>query len=451
MKLSSLILTALAAQSTAFSIHPSRARGATLIKNESAAAALHSIAPSKITDDEGLTPDTTPDEPELVEPEDVPGLNYDEDAVPIKHQPWRRGDTDGCEDPIDVPWRVEAEEIIKISAIGAGAEIKDITWYMSTIVVTLEDSMGWDVEGPSGPEIRVETSVPPMWFDEEDPEPEDDYGIYAGEEDGRMEVEDEDGNLSSGIPNDPFEEREFDEATGNYLPAPQRPTRVAAVRNTSFEEFEDFENNGMDVKLTDRDERINKKKLSMEDFQIKLEEYAAEQGLAVDDLEEKAAELRSRYLDSDDLAQYYPEEFVKVGKETALDKLAMPSLERADGIDTTALSIIARAITDALSDPDVEDRLKILTRHEVILTSPGDEENYVETQRQFDEMRGYTVSVQTQDPFGSNRVLKGRLVDRNALDIVINVKGRMVTIPLNMIAYVAIPARDGSILVPDYE
>lgn len=196
---------------------------------------------------------------------------------------------------------------------------------------------------------------------------------------------------------------------------------------------------------------LTRKKLSMEDFQIKLEEYAAEQGLAVDDLEEKAAELRSRYLDSDDLAQYYPEEFVKVGKETALDKLAMPSLERADGIDTTALSIIARAITDALSDPDVEDRLKILTRHEVILTSPGDEENYVETQRQFDEMRGHTVSVQTQDPFGSNRVLKGRLVDRNALDIVINVKGRMVTIPLNMIAYVAIPARDGSILVPDYE
>ena len=66
-------------------------------------------------------------------------------------------------------------------------------------------------------------------------------------------------------------------------------------------------------------------------------------------------------------------------------------------------------------------------------------------------MRGEIVSVQTQDPFGSNRVLKGRLVDRNALDVVINVKGRMVTIPLNMVAYIAIPAQDGSVLVPDYE
>ena len=35
-----------------------------------------------------------------------------------------------------------------------------------------------------------EDSVPPpiIWFDEEDPEPNDDYGIYEGEEDGRMEV-----------------------------------------------------------------------------------------------------------------------------------------------------------------------------------------------------------------------------------------------------------------------
>jgi ribosome maturation factor RimP len=257
--------------------------------------------------------------------------------------------------------------------------------------------------------------------------------------------------MSSGIPNDPYEEREFDESTGDYLPAPLRPIREAAVRNMSYEDFEKYEDDGMKVKLTDRDERINKKKLNMEDFQIKLEEYAAEQGLTVDDLEEKASGLRARYLRSEDLAEYYPEEFKMVGKEVALEKLAMPSLERADGIDTHALSVIARAITDALADPDVEDRLEILTRHEVILTSPGDEDNYMETQRQFDEMRGEIVSVQTQDPFGSNRVLKGRLVDRNALDVVINVKGRMVTIPLNMVAYIAIPAQDGSVLVPDYE
>jgi len=447
MKFSPLILATLAAQSAAFSIYSPRNKVLAAVSKST----LQAIAPSKITDDDILTPDTTSDEPDLIEPEDVPGLNYDEDAIPIPHQPWRRGDTDGCEDPIDAPWRLEAEEIIKLAATGVGVDVRDITWYMASVVVTLEDSMGWNVDGPSGPEVRVEDSVPPIWFDEEDPEPEDDYGIYAGEEDGRMEVEDEDGNISSGIPNDPYEEREFDESTGDYLPAPLRPIREAAVRNMSYEDFEKYEDDGMKVKLTDRDERINKKKLNMEDFQIKLEEYAAEQGLTVDDLEEKASGLRARYLRSEDLAEYYPEEFKMVGKEVALEKLAMPSLERADGIDTHALSVIARAITDALADPDVEDRLEILTRHEVILTSPGDEDNYMETQRQFDEMRGEIVSVQTQDPFGSNRVLKGRLVDRNALDVVINVKGRMVTIPLNMVAYIAIPAQDGSVLVPDYE
>jgi ribosome maturation factor RimP len=448
MKFSQLIIGLLISQSDAFSIVPSSRKNTIAAVSNSA---LSAVAPSRVTDDDGLTPETTTEEPDFVEPEDIPELHYDEDATPIPHQPWRRGDTDGCEDPIDAPWRLEAEEIIKLAAVGVGADIQDITWYMSTIVVTLEDSMGWNVDGPSGPEVRVEDSVPPIWFDEEDPEPDDDYGIYAGEEDGRMEVEDEDGNISSGIANDPYEEREFDETTGTYNPAPSRPTREAAVRNMSYDDFETYENDGMKLKLTNRDERINKQKLTMEEFQLKLEEYAAEQGMVADDLEEKAAELRARYLRSEDLAEYYPEEFNKVGKEEGIEKLAMPSLERADGIDTHSLSIIARAITDALSDPDVEDRLEILSRHEVILTSPGDEENYVETQRQFDEMRGEIVSVQTQDPFGSNRVLKGRLVDRNALDVVINVKGRMVTIPLNMIAYVAIPAQDGSVNVPDYE
>ena len=217
-----------------------------------------------------------------------------------------------------------------------------------------------------------------------------------------------------------------------------------------YEDFDKFEDDGMKIKLTDRDERITKKKLSMEDFQLYLEEYAAEAGVSVDDLEDKAVELRARYLRSDDLEAYYPEEYKKIGREEAFEKLAMPSIERADGVDTQALSVVARAITDALEIPDVEDRLQILSRHDLILTSPGDEEHFVETQRHFDQMRGQVVSVQTQDPFGSNRVLTGHLVDRNSLDVVINVKGRMVTIPLNMVAYVAIPTADGSVLEPEY-
>ncbi len=387
----------------------------------------------------------------MVNPEDVPGMHYDKDAVPIPHQPWRRGDTDGCEDPIDAPWRLEGEEVIRLAVEGVGASVKDVTWYMAACVVTLTDSHGWNVDGPSGPEVRVEEVMQPQWFDEDDPEPEDDYGIYEGEEDGRMDSVDEDGNVSSGIPNDPYLEREFDETTGEYLPAPVRPSRVATVRNMSYEEHEEWENDGMKLRLQDRDDRISKQKLSLDEFQDKLSEYVQGQAdLTPQQIEERAVEFRARYLKSEDLAKYYPDEFDKVGREEAIEKLAMPSLEREDGVDTNALSIIGRAIYDALSEPDVEDRIEVLSRHDIILASPGDEEFYVETQRHFDEMRGEFVHVQTQDPFGSNRVLKGNLVDRNALDVVINVEGRMVTIPLNMVAYVAIPREDGTILEPYY-
>ena len=41
--------------------------------------------------------------------------------------------------------------------------------------------------------------------------------------------------------------------------------------------------------------------------------------------------------------------------------------------------------------------------------------------------------METRDPFRSNRTLNGKLVNRNALDVVINVKGRMVIIPQNFI------------------
>jgi len=236
---------------------------------------------------------------------------------------------------------------------------------------------------------------------------------------------------------DPFTEREFDEETGTYLPLPKRPTREAAVRNMSFEEHAKWEGDGMRVDMEDRDKRV-KEKMSIAEFEESLEPLRLELGYTEEEMDRKAKYMRAKYLRSSDLKEYYPEEYTKVGNEVVWEKLAMPTLERADGVDTNSLSIIAKAIMDALEDDDIEERLQILSRHEVILTSQGDEDVYVETQRQFDERRGELVMVQTQDPFGSNRVLEGNLVDRNALDVVINVEGRMVTIPMNMIAYVKV-------------
>jgi ribosome maturation factor RimP len=316
--------------------------------------------------------------------------------------------------------------------------VVDVTWYMAALVITIDDENLSEVNGRSGPEIRVYDDMEPMWFDPEDPEPEDDYGIYDGEEDGRIEVENEDGSISTGIANDPYVEREFDEVTGTFLPPPKRPTREEAVRNIGKDEYDKWFNDGMKVELSDREERVGKHKMSMEDFQLKLEELRSTTDLSEQEMEDKAKDLRAWYLRSEDLAEYYPEEFEKVGHEEALnEKLAMPILERADGVNTDAISVIARAIIDALEDEDVEERLEILSRHEIVMTSPGPD-NYIETQREFDENRDNIVNVQTQDPFGSNRVLVGKLVDRNALDVYINVKGRLVTIPLNMVAHVTI-------------
>lgn len=407
-------------------------------KVESKPSPSVTFEPSSITDNDEPTPDYSHTEPETVTIEDVPQLQYDAEAIPVPHQPWRRGDTDGCEDPISAPWRIEGEEIIRSAALTVGGVVKDVTWYMAAMVITIDDYALNEVEGSTGPEVRVYDDTEPMWFDPDDPEPEDDYGIYDGEEDGRVEEENEDGSLSSGIPNDPYLEREFDEVTGTFMPPPKRPTREEAIRNMQREDFDKWVSDGMKIELSDRDERVGKQKMSMEDFQLKLEELRATTHLSEEEMEKRARDLRAWFLRSEDLAEYYPEEFEQVGNEEALnEKLAMPVLERSDGVNTDAVSIIARAIIAALDDDDVEDRLEILSRHEIVMTSPGPD-NYIETQREFDENRGKVVNVQTQDPFGSNRILVGNLVDRNALDVYINIEGRLVTVPLNMVAHVTI-------------
>lgn len=111
-------------------------------------------------------------------------------------------------------------------------------------------------------------------------------------------------------------------------------------------------------------------------------------------------------------------------------------------VNTKALSVISQAIMKALSEEDVENRLRILSRHDVILTSPLDSPVVLDSQKEFDEARDLDVYVETRDPWGSNRVLGGKLVDRNAMDVIINQdnSGRMVTIPNSMIHQVLLPS-----------
>jgi ribosome maturation factor RimP len=118
-----------------------------------------------------------------------------------------------------------------------------------------------------------------------------------------------------------------------------------------------------------------------------------------------------------------------------------PDLERSPdatiAVNTQALSTIGQAILDALEP--FEDEWQILSRHELILTSPSSCLEVIETQKQFDAYRDHHVAVQTYDPLGSNRTLKGQLVDRNAMDLLLNIKGRLVTVPLNFVRCVQLP------------
>jgi ribosome maturation factor RimP len=154
-----------------------------------------------------------------------------------------------------------------------------------------------------------------------------------------------------------------------------------------------------------------------------------EEGLGVPE-EEPVPLYASQESREDDAVRVAEEaDLLQLKEERALDVEALK-------IDTVALSVLAGAIMDALET--VEDELKILERHELILASTG-AQDVLETQTQFDSHRGYDVAVETQDPWGSNRTLRGKLVDRNAMDVIINQKGRMITIPHNFIKCVRLP------------
>ncbi|KAL3771343.1 hypothetical protein ACHAW5_007246 [Stephanodiscus triporus] len=330
---------------------------------------------STVSDPHGPTPHLEADPFPEVDIDALPEMHYDESNHPVPHQPWRRGDTDGCHDPLTAPWRLEAEAIIADAVGLVGGSVVDVTWYMAKCVISLDERSLRNVVGyVDGPEVRIvypdDSDVVGHVWDPNAPggnNGDDDMEEMYTEEDEILDFEqyDEDTEYEILKANMPVE---YDESTGKELP-PREPRS--------------------------REERAH-------------------------DMRE---EWESRFLDE-------------------------PRIERPnDGmfshpVDTKALSVVSQAITTALSVEDVEDRLRILSRHDVVLTSPLDNPCVLDSQREFDDAIGLDVYVETRDPWGSNRVLFGKLVDRNALDVVINQDnaGRMVTIPHSMIHQVLLPS-----------
>jgi ribosome maturation factor RimP len=323
-------------------------------------------------DPHGPTPHLEPDPFPEVDLDSLPENHYDESNHPVPHQPWRRGDTDGCHDPLTAPWRLEAEAIISDAVNLVGGRVVDVTWYMAKCVISLDEKSLRNVVGyVDGPEVRIvypdDTDVTGHIWDPSATNGDDDMEEMYTEEDEILDYEQYDEDIEHEIlkANMPVE---YDEATGKELP-PREPRS--------------------------REERA----------------------------QEMRDEWDTRFLDE-------------------------PRMERPDDgmfshpVDTKALSVVSQAITTALAVEDVEERLQILSRHDVILTSPLDNPCILDSQREYDDALGLDVYVETRDPWGSNRVLFGKLVDRNALDVVINQDntGRMVTIPHSMIHQVLLPS-----------
>jgi ribosome maturation factor RimP len=317
-------------------------------------------APSKVVDLDGPTKVFTPDDLEVITPEDIPEMHYDESAHPIPHQPWRRGETKGCEDPIDAEWRQMAEAIIYNAARSVGGQVRDVTWYLTQLTITLEEDFSGVDMYTTGPAVEVMSRRSGVqYFDPDDPNPEElwpeDEPMFMWEQDTEREERIRRGSYA---PKDPDEEDDTDEDSYDDDDNPHVPIRVSKETRT-------------------------------------------------------------------DMAGYSDEEEVEIENEP------VPVFDRqVTDLDTRAVSTIARAILSALEE--AEEELNVLNRHAVVLSSPGSPD-ILDTQRQFDACRGCDVLVETVDPWQSNRVLRGKLLERNSMDILINKKGRMVTIPLNFV------------------
>ncbi|KAL7533321.1 hypothetical protein ACHAXR_005172 [Thalassiosira sp. AJA248-18] len=338
-------------------------------KNTKSNNAAPPFSRSTVFDPDGPTPPVTPDPFPEVDLDSLPEAHYDVDNHPVPHQPWRRGDTDGCHDPIAAPWRLEAESIISDAANLVGCKVVDVTWYMAKCVINLDESSFANVVSyVDGPEVRVmypsESDISGHVF--QDPEAGTEDEMFT-EEDELLDYEqyDEDTEYEILKANMP---QEYDEGTGEELP-PREPRT--------------------------REERM-----------MEMQE-----------------EWESRWLD-------------EPRSEKPSDGMF------AHPVDTKALSVVSQAITKALEEDDVENKLQILSRHDIILTSPLDNPCILDSQKEFDAARDLDVYVETRDPWGSNRVLGGKLVDRNAMDVIINQdnSGRMVTIPHSMIHQVLLPS-----------
>ncbi|KAG7364970.1 hypothetical protein IV203_038173 [Nitzschia inconspicua] len=335
---------------------------------------------SRVSDPSGPSPVVEHVEPDTINLNDIAEAQYDENVHPIPHQPWRRGLTLGCEDPIDAAWRQEAERRIKLAVETTGGTYIDTTWYLTWMDVTIGDDFQ---DNPllkslfrgDGPEIKVVKRRHSFLDEDKD---FDTWGEEGYSDEPKPLWADEDKEHV-------FFERDVE---GDA----DRANRTYATADEG-----------------ESDDDLNLNPIDKEVARFVEKEYREDMALRVKELKE----IRQTQLDD----EWHP--------------LQKWDDEKQEYINTGGLSVIANTILEALEE--VENELQVLERHNLVM-SAATPKWCLDTQKKFDNARGKRVRVRTDDPWKSNRNLYGILVDRNSLDVYINQKGNMVTIPNNFVS-----------------
>lgn len=377
--------------------HPLSSSTSLLAAKQKAQPQQRRYPASTVIDPHGSTPTIEPDAFPVIDIHTFPEMHYDPHNHPVPHQPWRRGDTDGCHDPITASWRLEAQDIITDAVSLVGGTVVDVTWYMAKCVISIDEKCLSNTKNSpivsyvDGPEVRI---------------------VYPDESDVIGHVWD---TSSSSSTTTTASNDDGTDSNGNF---------VMEEMYTEEDELLDYQQYDEDTEY-----EILKSRMPIE--------YDETTGLPLPTQREPRSREERAQLLRDEYDKQLEEHNLHTGRiEKPNDGMF------AHSINTKALSVISQAITTALSNDNVEDRLQILSRHDIILTSPLDNPCILDSQKEYDDAIGLDVYVETRDPWGSNRVLFGKLVDRTALDIIINQNntGRMVTIPHSMIHQVLLPS-----------
>lgn len=348
--------------------------------------------PSTVIDTAGPTPIFDPRDVTIMNNVDeIPGIKEfdrisDMDNNPISYQTWRRGTTNGCEDPITAEWRIKAEESIYKSVLLVGGTVLDITWYLTTCLITIDDLNlpEFDYTKSYGPVIDIIEPTLPQYSDPNDPEPVD---IWDDEDDilyDRTDV-----TTQKGLKQTPSyatydSELDQDDIFNNDEENP------SVVRKQVEERM--------------KNEKQDPKKRSTDRYDVDHLEHKLNNDLLPNQAGNN--DMISLYMDQetrDDIANLHVDE-----QKLKYDESEHPiiDLETSIYVNTNSISIIGDAILRSLQL--IENEVNVLNRHEIILSGPTPDSSIIETQKQFNQYRNHFIIVQTIDPFQSNRILKGK-------------------------------------------